>query len=221
MRVIAVLPEAKNDCSVCGLGVGFLARKEIDCRCLQPDHDLVDQLVVGEPPDLVMLDADTPAFAALHAVRSLRRFSNFMLVPIFVLSERDWAKEAKAAGATAFFKKPIEVTEMEDAVAKHVRPVVRKALRRGIRGPCVVSKGGVKYEGRICDVSVNGAQVLITGKLPLGAMVHLGFAVVIQKNPHIIKCNARVVREVPGGYGLAFCALDVSSRSLLVAYSKN
>jgi CheY-like chemotaxis protein len=221
MRVIAVLPEATTDWNACGLGVGVLARKEIDCLRVPPSHGLVDQLVVGDPPDLVMLDADTPAFAALHAVRSLRRFSNFMLTPIFVVSERDWSNEAKAAGATAFFKKPIDVTEMEEAVAKHVRPVTRKAPRRGIRGPCVVSKGGVKYEGRICDVSVNGAQVSVNGQLPLGAMVHLGFAVVIQKNPHIIKCNARVVREVPGGYGLAFCALDVSSRSLLVAYSKS
>lgn len=221
MKVFAIVPTGRMESGEGSLGAGILARADVRCVCLAPDAQIVERLAVQEPPDLLIVDVDTPGFPALHTIRSLRKFSAYMLVPIFAVSERDWSAEAKTAGASHFLKKPIHPQEMEEAVAKFVKPVTRKAPRKGLRGPCVVSKGGVKIEGRICDVSIGGAQVTLPDKLPLGAMVRLGFALVLQKNPHIIQCNARVVREVPGGYGLAFCQLDVTARSLLQAFAKS
>ena len=220
MEMIAVVLGDEQNCLKCGVRVGVLARGDVSCRCERPDADLVDRLAVLPAPDLLLLDADLPGFPALHAIKTLRRFTGYMLTPVFVVSERDWSAEAKAAGATAFLRKPVNELELEEAVSKYVKPAVRKAPRKGLRSPCVVTKGGLKIEGRLCDVSLSGAQVALTERLPVGSMIHLGFAVVLQKNPHIIKCNARVVREVPGGYGLAFCQLDPSSRSLLNAYAK-
>ncbi len=220
MKVFAIVPSDRLEVGGGGSTAGILARSEVRCVCLKPEAELVDRLALQEPPDLLIVDTDTPGFAALHAIRSLRKFTEYMLVPIVAISERDWSAEAKAAGASLFLRKPLNPQELEDAVAKFVKPVTRKAPRKGLRGPCVVSKGGVKIEGRICDVSIGGAQVTLPDKLPIGAMVRLGFAVILQKTPHIIQCNARVVRAVPGGYGLAFCQLDVTSRSLLQAFAK-
>jgi CheY-like chemotaxis protein len=221
MQMIAVVSGEERDCTRCGVKAGVLARGDVACRCERPDADLVDRLAVLPAPDLLLFDADLPGFPALHAVKTLRRFTGYMLTPIFVVSERDWSAEARAAGATVFLKKPVDLVELEEAVSKFVKPAVRKAPRKGLRSPCVVTKGGLKIEGRLCDVSLSGAQVALAERLPVGSMIHLGFAVILQKSPHIIKCNARVVREVPGGYGLAFCQLDPSSRSLLNAYSKS
>jgi len=221
MRVVTVLAHHPESCRSCGIHSGILIRGDVDCTCAPPGQDFVDNLVIEGPPDLLVLDADTPDFPAMHTVRALRRLPSFMLVPIFVISDRDWSAEARVAGATHFLKKPVETRELEEAVGKYVKPVVRKAQRKGLKGPCVISKGGVKMEGRVCDVSVGGAQVSLQDKLPLGAMVRLGFALVLQRNPHVIHCNARVVREVAGGYGLAFLQMDVQSRSLLTAYLKN
>lgn len=220
MKMIALVSSDERECSRCGVHVGVLARGEVSCRCERPDADAVDRLALLPAPDLLLVDADVPGFPVLHFLRTLRRFSAYMLTPIFVVSERDWSDEARAAGATVFLRKPVSEAELEEAVSKFVRPSVRKAPRKGLRSPCVVTKGGLKIEGRLCDVSLSGAQVALAERLPVGSMIHLGFAVVLQRNPHIIKCNARVVREIPGGYGLAFCQLDPSSRSLLNAYSK-
>jgi DNA-binding response OmpR family regulator len=220
MRIIAVAANNPETHRACGLQAGVLARSEVRCHVKDPGPDFVDNLVIEGPPDLLLIDADTPDFPAMHTIRALRRLPSFMLAPIFVLSSRDWSAEARAAGATLFLQKPVEPHALDEAIGKHVKPVVRKAPRKGLKGPCVVSKGGVKMEGRVCDVSVSGAQVSLQGKLPIGAMVRLGFALVVQRNPHVIHCNARVVREVPGGYGLAFLQLDVQSRSMLMAYLK-
>lgn len=220
MRMVVVAPAQSAEAQQCGIGVGILARTDIRCERVHPEQTLVDRLVLQAAPDLLLLDADLPGFHAFQVVKGLRGFQAFMLVPIFVVSGLDRAEEARAAGATQFFKKPVDGREMEEALARYVKPVLRKAQRKSLKGPCVVSKGGLKLEGRISDVSILGAQVSVTNKLPLGAMVQLGFALLLMKTPRVIRVNARVVREVPGGYGLAFSALDQETRSLIAAYAR-
>lgn len=220
MRIVVVVSANSAEAQQCGIGVGILARTDIRCERVHPEDTLVDRLVLQAAPDLLLLDADLPCFHAFQAVKALRGFQAFMLLPIFVVSGVDRTEEARAAGATQFFKKPVDEREMEEALARHVRPVLRKAPRKGLKGPCVVSKGGVKLEGRISDVSILGAQVSVADRLPLGAMVQLGFALLMMRTPHVIRVNARVVRQVPGGYGLAFSALDQQTRGLIAAYAK-
>jgi len=220
MRMVVVISASSAEAQQCGVGVGILARTDIRCERVHPEDTLVDRLVLQAAPDLLLLDADLPGFHAFQAVKALRGFQAFMLLPIFIVSGLDRAEEAKVAGATQFFKKPVDGREMEEALARHIKPVLRKAPRKGLKGPCVVSKGGLKLEGRISDVSILGAQVSVADKLPLGAMVQLGFALLMMRTPHVIRVNARVVREVPGGYGLAFSALDQQTRGLIAAYAK-
>ncbi len=220
MHLVAVVSNISTEAQSCGLGVGLLARTDIRCERVHPEDTLVDRIVLNPPPDLLLLDADLPGFHAFKAVKALRNFQAFMLTPIFVASGADRTEEARVAGATQFFRKPVEGKELEEALARHVKPVLRKAPRKILKGPCVVSKGGLKIEGRISDVSILGAQVSLANKLPLGAMVQLGFALLMMRTPHVIRVNARVVREIPGGYGLAFSALDQETRSLIAAYAK-
>ena len=220
MRVVAVTSGNLQDAKRCGVGTGILSRADIRVELVQPEETLVDRLVLLDPPDLLLLDADQTGYQPFLAVRTLRRFNGFMLLPIFVFSEADRSEDARAAGATQFFRKPPLEKDLEEALARYVKPILRKATRKGLKGPCVVSKGGVKFEGRISDVSVFGAQVVVSDRLPVGAMVQLGFAVVMQKVPHVIRVNARVVREVPGGYGFSFSALDQQTRSIISAYAR-
>ncbi len=221
IKVFAIVPGTSLEGTPFGTGGGVLARSDIRCVCISPEHELAGRLAAMEPPDLLVLDMDTPGFSALHTVRALRNFPSYTRLPIFVVSDRDHGAEAKAAGATHFLMKPIAPAEMEYALGKFVNSIVRKASRRGLRGLCAVSKSGVKVQGRMRDISLGGAQVAVSERLPMGAMVKIGFAVIIQNTPHVIQCNARVVREVPGGYGLAFCQLDVASRGLLRALEKS
>lgn len=220
MRVVAIVSPNPEEAQKCAVGVGILSRGDIRCERIQPEAELVDQLVLREPPDLLLLDADLPEYDPFQTIRTLRRFQSFMLTPIFVCASPDGAEQARLAGATLFLRKPVPMKDMEEALARHVKPVLRKAPRKSLRGPCVVSKGGRKLEGRISDVSVLGAQVTMNDKIPLGTLVQLGFALMVQHSPHVIRVNARVVREVPGGYGLAFSALDQEARSLISAYAK-
>ncbi len=220
MRVVAVASVNPQEARAIGLGLGLLARADLRVEHVQPEETLVDRLVLQDPPDLLLLDADMARFQPFLAIKALRRFSAFMLLPIFVVSEVDRAEDARTAGATRFFRKPVQEKDLEDALARYVKPVLRKAPRKGLRGPCVVSKGGLKYEGRISDVSILGAQVVVSDRIPVGTMIQLGFALIMQKTPHVIRVNARVVREVPGGYGLAFSALDQQARGLIAAFAK-
>lgn len=220
MRVLAVVSENLEEAQHCGYGVGLLARGDIVCERLHPEDTLVDRLVLREPPDLLMLDGDLSGFHALHVMRTLRKFQAYMLTPIFFFSSADRAEEARSSGATCSFRKPVAGKDLEEALLRHVKPIVRKAPRKGLKGPCVVTKGGLKLEGRITDISILGAQVVVMDKLPIGALVQLAFALILQKTPHVIRVQGRVVREVPGGYGLAFSALDQQARSLITAYAK-
>ena len=220
MNVAAVVSANLDEAKKCGVGLGLLARADIVCERVEPADTLVDRLFLAPPPDLLLLDADLPGFFPLPAVKALRRLPSFMLTPIFVCSEIDREEEAKSAGVTQFLKKPVSEVALDEALARHVKPILRKAPRKGLKGPCIVSKGGVKLEGRISDVSILGAQVSVKDRLAVGAMVQLGFAIMMQKTPHVMRVNARVVREIPGGYGLAFSALDQEMRSLISAYAK-
>lgn len=221
LKVFAIVSGTSVEDAAFAIGDGILARSDIRCVCIAPEAELAGRLAAMEAPDLLILDMDIPGFNALHVVRGLRNFVSYMSLPIFVVSGRDCGTEAKAAGATHFFTKPVVTAEMEYAFGKYVKSAVRKAARKRLRGLCAVSKSGVKVQGRMRDISLGGAQVATSDRLPVGAMVKLGFAVILQNDPHIIRCNARVVREVAGGYGLAFCQLDGPSRSLLQAIEKS
>jgi CheY-like chemotaxis protein len=167
------------------------------------------------------MDADLPNFGCFHTVTALRSLPSYMLTPIFVVSQRDRSQEAQTAGATVFLLKPVRNGQMEVAVGKHVRPLVRKAARRTLQGPCTVATEDALICGQIHDVSVTGVQVQLPSPVPKGRMVQLGFAVPCPERPLFVRCDARVVRQAQDGYGLAFRALDAASRDALAAYSKH
>jgi two-component system KDP operon response regulator KdpE len=64
-----------------------------------------------EKPDLIVLDLGLPAGDGFVVMKSLKALPDLMLVPIIVVSARDFkATEARAiqAGAHSFFQKPYE-----------------------------------------------------------------------------------------------------------------
>jgi CheY-like chemotaxis protein len=221
MKVIAVIPRAHAEAASCGVGQGVLARSDVEVRCVLPGPHFLDDLLVQRAPDLLLLDADLPNFGAFHAVTALRSWPSHMLTPVFVVSQRDRRQDARASGASAFLLKPVRPDLMEEAVGKYVRPLVRKAARRPLRGPCTVATDEALISGQVHDVSVTGAQVWLPNPLPRGRMVQLGFVVPRPQRPIFVRCDARVVREDRNGYGLAFRALDAESRAALAAYSQH
>jgi DNA-binding response OmpR family regulator len=217
MRIAAVVQEPEK--SFLRTGSHALSRREVELEILSADEGLVDRFVLQHQPDLVIMDADLPRYSAFNVAQTLRRFSQFQELPIYILSSKDRENDAELAGASIFLAKPVDTAALDAALAKHITSKLRKAARKQIKSPCVVSTGGKKLEGRVLDVSVNGVRVALKESMSPGMLVRLGFAVLLGRDTHIVHCTARIVRRIPEGYGMAFCSLDPKSRGLLHMYA--
>lgn len=80
--------------------------------------------LVGERPDLVLLDVGLPDGSGLELARELRATQATADIPIIVSSARVLAADraaADAAGCDAFLAKPLSLSELMSTVARYVR----------------------------------------------------------------------------------------------------
>ncbi|HVB44259.1 MAG TPA: response regulator transcription factor [Streptosporangiaceae bacterium] len=109
------------------------------------------QLVVGSPPDLVILDLGLPDLDGYEALRMLRAISR---VPVVVATARDDEADIVRvldAGADDYLVKPFGVGQIE----ARVRAVLRRAADEDRRaGPIVV--GGLRLDGEAHEASLDG-----------------------------------------------------------------
>ncbi len=94
-----------------------------DCVTAQ-DGAMGISLAMREVPDLMLLDLGLPAGSGVFVLETLRKhpLEKMSKLPVIVFSGDKWfdKNEALAAGATAYFTKPAESSELLAAVEKAV-----------------------------------------------------------------------------------------------------
>ncbi len=86
---------------------------------LSPDGESGLETARSSPPDLVILDVVLPAMNGYQVCRALRQNPATAQIPILMLTAKDdpadeyWARQV---GATVFLSKPIEPSDLIDAV---------------------------------------------------------------------------------------------------------
>lgn len=80
----------------------------------------LEQLAAAaSPPSVVVLDFHLPDIDAPEVLRRLRSSPRGSDLPVLVLTQADWHRDAEmalAAGATAIFVKPSRVTKLRDLI---------------------------------------------------------------------------------------------------------
>lgn len=217
MAILAVLgPREARELQQPGI---LLEREEFSLLCLDPSPALGAHLCESVPR-AVLLDADIPELSAFHLVASLRRTPGWESIPLFLLSDQDRATEARQVGATAFFRKPLDVPRFTETLGATLASKARRYRRKTLAGPCVVLAGGRQIEAKLVDVSVAGLRARLDGALAPGSLVQLRFAVTLPSRSHVIRCHAKVARRIPEGYGFAFSTMETEDRSLLHALTQ-
>jgi DNA-binding response OmpR family regulator len=72
--------------------------------------------ILGEPPDLAVLDADMPRLNGRDLCKKMRSIERLQNIPVLLLTSRSTDSEidkALNAGADAFMAKPFEMAELE------------------------------------------------------------------------------------------------------------
>lgn len=102
---------------------------------------------------------------------------------------------------------------------------IRRAPRVPVRLPCAIAvEGGAERRGEIVDLSVDGAQLLLTDALDVGAQVAVAMAMRLGKlADHGVRVSAvvRSVQERDGGswsHGLQFVEVPQAAGLLLRAF---
>ncbi len=85
-------------------------------------HDAVD-VVLGEPPDLLILDVMLPGKSGYDILRELREDEKTLGLPVLMLTARGQSRDremAERAGASRFMTKPFSNAEVLEVVRELV-----------------------------------------------------------------------------------------------------
>lgn len=86
-------------------------------------HDAVD-VVLGEPPDLLILDVMLPGKSGFDILKELRETTDLETLPVLMLTARGQKADremAERAGASRFMTKPFSNAEVLEAVRELVK----------------------------------------------------------------------------------------------------
>lgn len=200
------------------------------------DLEAVQVMYLEGKPNLLVLDLDLPGVIGMETLRAIRQQRDLDSVAVLVLSARDFAVGQKASSNTIFLQKPVPEAGWVGAIrralaaAAQALPVPepapqeppaeppkenRKAARKPFEAPCVVVMTTKKMKGVLRDISMTGAKVSLNEPMGAGAILTLIFAVPNTVPLKVVQFKARVVRQTPGGYGIAFWEMDPATRASL------
>ena len=83
------------------------------------------KLAKSECPNLILMDLSLPVIDGLAATRLIRKLPNCHSTPIIAVSAHDtsdFQSEAIDAGCNSYVTKPIDFNELEEMIAKLIRP---------------------------------------------------------------------------------------------------
>jgi CheY-like chemotaxis protein len=83
------------------------------------------KLAQAESPNLILMDLSLPVIDGLAATRLIRKLPKFKSTPIIAVSAHDtsdFQSEAIEAGCDSYVTKPIDFAELEQLIAKLLKP---------------------------------------------------------------------------------------------------
>jgi DNA-binding response OmpR family regulator len=128
------------------------------CRTLSEPARLV-QVVAGDSPDLVLLDADVDGFDGRDLLRALKREPTTTLIPVFLLTgrERHWGRRAALElGADEYLDKPLLLASLGRRIMAHLQ----KRVSDPPRVSCVTSEHPILIVEDDEDVRESLSQIL-------------------------------------------------------------
>jgi DNA-binding response OmpR family regulator len=157
---------------------------------LRAKYELIDtgdaseglMLALQHKPDCILLDLMMPKFTGFELCQTLSSVATTRMIPIIVISNKPAAEYETLClnlGATKYFEKPIDFTELEAALAKVManKQVERRAEVRARLKVILKIKGtnakGKQFEFLAVseDVSANGFSCMCTEILDLYSSV--------------------------------------------------
>jgi DNA-binding response OmpR family regulator len=148
------------------------------------------QMVVGEKPDVIVLDLGLPDLDGVELLRMLRAISS---VPVIVATAREGDSHVVAAldsGADDYLVKPYSVAQLE----ARIRAVLRRADGRATEAPVAVGRLSIDRQAR--EVTLDGTNVDLSPKeFELLALLAERFGEVVSKRELL----AEVWRQPYGG----------------------
>jgi DNA-binding response OmpR family regulator len=78
-----------------------------------------------EDPDLLVIDIGLPGGGGLLVMERMRAIAHLAMKPVIVISAREpleGERQAREAGATAFFPKPLDLDGLVEAVRTQIEP---------------------------------------------------------------------------------------------------
>ena len=183
----------------------FLRRA--DCEILTATTGLeAIKVAHQEKPDIVVLDVEMPEMNGIEATRIFCQTPELKDIPIVILSSTERDEEALAAGARAFYRKPIDENTFFKMVRTFVPIKVRQEERKTLGVRCNLKLENGTIETELVDISTTGALVVSDTPLHLGDKLHISFAV---PGSEEIEADAHVVRDAQlRGYGLGFSSIS-------------
>ena len=114
-----------DDPDNCDLLSRLLRRLGHDARCANSGEEAL-QLLGTRVPDAMLLDHMLPGMSGIEVIQALRRDRRFTRTPIVLITavaDEATRDAAIAAGATAFWPKPLVASHLEPALANLLRGI--------------------------------------------------------------------------------------------------
>ena len=111
-----------DDATIRTLLEGTLARKGFKVFCASSGHDGLD-IVKTEEIDVIMLDWMMPEMDGMEVLAELKRNSNTMHIPVFMLTGKEDSKDIDLAiskGAVDYIVKPFNTYQVPEMVQKYL-----------------------------------------------------------------------------------------------------
>lgn len=194
-------------------------RTDVEVKEFVPGLDIKERLLASGKPNLLVLDDACFGGEAVSFLNEVREGGSWEAVHAVVLLGPH-QPEGRNETLLSFIRKPTGPEAFEQAVkAGSVMPA-RRYPRREITTKCSLIAVGKRVECSMRDISVCGCRIDYDGNMDIGGMVQMSFSLKFSFKTMFIKATAKVMRGIPGGYGLAFISMEPQSRSVIAAYVK-
>ena len=172
-----------------------------------------------EQPDLIFVDAEMADMTGIDVCRVLKADSRFAHTPILVVSGREGiAEDGRRAGAAACLPKPVDETEIFEAIRTYLQVSPRDTARRSVGWGVTFWRDGTQHEGTLRDLSRGGFFIRTSVRQPVGARLEVSFDVPGDNPGRTVVAEAIVVRigrEPDSGLGCRFFRITAGPRAHL------
>lgn len=209
----------------------ILQRLDYDVYIVNCAEDALEIITAG-PPTLVITELSLPQMSGLELLVRIKQDQKLKGLPSIVHTASEDAKQeqyCRAAGCSAFLKKPVEPDALFAAIQKATESTPRQFIRIktllpvmvGGRPPAGGSAAGTEY---VSELSENGIFVHTMRPRPVNSVVPV--TIIIRSIP--VKLRAVVLRTFlltrglakEPGMGMKFFDISATDRELIRNYIK-